>query len=119
MLKAKLESIANWKGWRWVYYFMLLMIGFLVITSFFEIFEILTKTNEQRIRQGAIPIPAQCCWEYRSKFNFVTHRIIFVFINALFLFLSFKKRNHLKKILLIASPIAFFFFLNLLFPSNI
>ena len=68
-VKLQLQRIVDWKGWRWVYYCVISLVTALTISDVTYMCEILTKT----IGKGGMRIPAECCWEYKSRTNFIIY----------------------------------------------
>ncbi|MFT7098696.1 MAG: hypothetical protein ACJAS6_000561 [Rickettsiales bacterium] len=104
-IKLYFNKIVESGVWKWVYYLAVFFILLLIASVFFEIVSALTQTNQQRIANGSIPIPAECCWEFHSKTNAVIYFSSLSAIDILFLFFSYKTKNYLAKIFVAIFPV--------------
>lgn len=115
--KEKFKKIENWNGWKWFYYMLVFIIAGLIMTDFCEMISALTDTNEERILAGRIPIPAECCWEFRSKTNVVIYCLLHSLVNVVTLLFSRNISRYLVKIIVIISPLVIAVFHTLFFVN--
>ena len=94
--EEKWQRFSDWKGWKWVYYLFLslaVFVAMLLISDIFYVVDVLTKTREEIIKDGGIPIGAECCWEYRSKPRFLAYYIFQNVVVLSIIFFSLKPKK--------------------------
>jgi len=119
--KQKWQKFTDWKGWKWIYYLLLLFVIFiaiLLISDIFYVFDVLTKTNDELIKGGGIPIPAECCWEYRSKPRFLAYYIFQNVVVLSLIFFSLKPKKFIYKCSVLL-PILLVIIYRIIFPPNL
>lgn len=120
--KQKWQEFTNWKGWKWVYYLLLLFaifIAILLVSDIFYVIDVFTKTREEIIRGGGIPIGAVCCWEYRSKSRFLTYYIFQNIVVLSIILFSLKPKKFFYRCSVILVPILLLVIYRIIFPINL
>lgn len=120
--KQKWQKFTDWKWWKWVYYLLLLFaifIAVLLISDIFYVVDVLTKTREEVIKGGGIPIGAQCCWEYHSKHRFLTYYIFQNIVVLSIIFFSLKPKKFFYRCSVILVPILSLVIYRIIFPINL
>jgi len=117
--KQKWQKLTDWKGWKWIYYLLLLFVIFLLIHNIFYVFDVLTKTRDEVIKGGGIPIGAECCWEYHSKPIFLAYSIFQNIVSLSLIFFSLKPKKFFYKFSIIFFPILLLIIYGIIFPTNL
>ena len=120
--KQKWQEFTNWKGWKWVYYLLLLFaifIAILLVSDIFYVIDVFTKTREEIIRGGGIPIGAQCCWQYRTKSRFLTYYIFQNIVVLSIILFSLKPKKFFYRCSVILVPILLLVIYRIIFPINL
>lgn len=76
-LKEKLRKIENWKGWRWLCYFIISYLLLLVMLIMWDTLYVVINNGYPPL---GLPIGSECCgWSYKSVKNHTIFGIIEIF----------------------------------------
>lgn len=120
--KKKWQRFTDWKGWKWTYYLLLffaVFVAIVLISDIFYVVDVLTKTREEIIKGGGIPIGAECCWEYHSKPRFLAYYIFQNIVVLSIIFFSLKPKKFFYRCSVILMPILTLVIYRINFPINL